>query len=332
MMKKCNGCGAFFQSENKEQEGYIRLENIEKSDICERCFRIKNYGDYKNIEKKNEDFIPILQSINDTNDLVVLLVDIFHMNQDLSLITKYIKNDILLVFTKRDILPLSISDESLLSYNDYLKIHCIDKMIISSLKNYELDLLMEKIKKYKKGNDVYVVGYTNAGKSSLINKLIYNYSSLERELTTSILPSTTIHTIEIPLQDNLVLIDTPGILEEGSIIEQVDFRQLKRILPRKEIKPITYQIKSKQFVCIDSLAIVESENNNLTFFISNELKIDRTYKDIKDKYEFKENIVRVKKGEDIVILGLGFIKVMKDEIITVYTLPNVSVYTRKSLI
>lgn len=328
MMKKCNGCGAFFQSENKDREGYI--QNIEKGNICERCFRIQNYNDYKIIEKRNEDFIPILEEINKTNSLVILLIDIFQMNQDFSLITKYIKNDILLVFTKRDILPLSITDMSLLAYNDYLKIPCIDKMIISSEKNYELDLLMQKIKTYQKDKKVYIVGYTNAGKSSLINKLIYHYSDINRELTTSILPSTTIHTVEIPLENDLILVDTPGILEPNSILDKVDVKTLKRILPKKEIKPITYQVKSKQFIYIDSIAIIELDNNNITLFFSNELKIDRRYKEQYTNLE--KNIVRVKAREDIVILGLGFIKVMKDEVVSIYTLPNVSVYTRRSLI
>ena len=62
MTKKCNGCGAVFQSLDSNLEGYIKEENILKSEICERCFRIKNYGDYKFIDKNNIDFINILKN------------------------------------------------------------------------------------------------------------------------------------------------------------------------------------------------------------------------------------------------------------------------------
>lgn len=330
-MKKCNGCGAILQKENPELEGFVREANFDKSDICERCFRIKNYGDYKQVEKSNVDFINILKKINDTNNLVVLVIDIFGMNKEVKEITKYLNNDILLVFTKRDVLPLSVSDEKLLDYADKLDIPYIDKLIVSSNKNYEFDRLIESIKSYQKSKNVYIVGYTNAGKSTMINKLIYNYSDLKSDVTTSILPSTTLDTIEIKLDDALTLIDTPGILDEGSMINFVDAKTIKKMLPMKEIKPITYQVRGKQYICIDSLVDIEVEDNNLTFFFSNEIRIDRFYKE-KRNLKLKENIVRVKENEDVVIAGLGFIKVTKNGILKVYTIDGVDVYTRESLI
>lgn len=331
MMKKCNGCGAILQKENPELEGFVREANFDKSDICERCFRIKNYGDYKQVEKSNIDFINILKKINDTNDLVVLVIDIFGMNKDMKEIIKHLSNDILLVFTKRDVLPLSVSDEKLLDYADKLDITYIDKLIVSSNKNYEFDRLIESIKTYQKSKNVYIVGYTNAGKSTMINKLIYNYSDLKSDVTTSILPSTTLNTIEIKLDDTLTLIDTPGILDEGSMINFVDAKTIKKMLPIKEIKPITYQVRGKQYICIDSLVDIEVEDNNLTFFFSNQLKIDRFYKE-KRNLKLKQNIIRVKENEDVVIEGLGFIKVTKNGILKVYTINGVDVYTRESLI
>ena len=44
--KKCLGCGILLQDENILQEGYTTsLEN----DICQRCFRMKNYGEYQTL-------------------------------------------------------------------------------------------------------------------------------------------------------------------------------------------------------------------------------------------------------------------------------------------
>ena len=37
-----------------------------------------------------------------------------------------------------------------------------------------MDLVFEKINELKTSENVYVVGYTNSGKSTLINKIIYN--------------------------------------------------------------------------------------------------------------------------------------------------------------
>ena len=328
MIKKCSGCGAFFQSDDINKEGYVRKELYDTSSICERCFRIRNYNEYQVIEKYNKKFIDILKQISNTNDLVILVVDLLNINKDLSEIIQYLKNDILVVYTKRDLLPLKIADEKLLSYDIGFKV--IDNVIVSSNKNYNLDLLLEKINKYKKSQNVYVVGFSNVGKSTLINKLIYNYSSKDSFITTSMLPSTTIDMIKIELNENLTIFDTPGILEDGNITNYVDSKLLKKILPKKEIKPITYQIKSKQFIVVENILKVVSESNNLTFYMSNALKIDRFYKD-KD-LNLKENIVRVKSDEEIVISGLGFISVTNNEVLKIYTLENVSVFTRKKLI
>ena len=168
-MNKCIGCGVLLQETNKEKLGYTT--NIEKQ-LCERCFRIRNYGEYKTVVKKNEEFTEILKNINKTNDLVVLVIDIFNLNKNLDTIKKYINNDIIIVATKKDLLPKSISDDKILNYVKKYNIKHIESIVISSMKNYNFDNLYDLINKYKKTKNVYVIGYTNAGKSTMINKLI----------------------------------------------------------------------------------------------------------------------------------------------------------------
>ena len=168
MIKKCLGCGSVLQYIDPEGDGYIEKKNYSKSDICERCFRIKNYGEYKQIVKTNQDFIKILKDIDKTNDLVILVLDVLNLPKDLSMIKEYLDNNIIAVLTKRDLLPRSIKDEKLLKYLENYEIRFIDKMVVSSNKNYGFDELMEKINKYKISNNVYVVGYTNAGPCLLL--------------------------------------------------------------------------------------------------------------------------------------------------------------------
>lgn len=325
-MNKCIGCGAVLQNSDVSKEGYIK----NNGNLCERCFRIKHYNEYKQVSKTNEDFIPILKDINNTKDLVVLVLDLFNLPQNLDIITNNINNEVLLVLTKRDILPKSIYDENIFKYIDNYKLNYVDKIIISSIKNYNFDLLLEKINKYKKSKNVYVVGFTNAGKSTMINHLIKHYSNLDLEITTSILTSTTLNTIEVPLLDDLTLLDTPGILESGNIIDYLDNTLIKKIIPKKEIKPITYQIKNKQTILIDSICNMEVSNTNLTIYMSNSLNIKRVYKEI-NNYN-KRKIVIDKKNTDIVILGLGFIRIMEPCTIYLDIDDKVKVFTRKSLI
>ena len=83
--KYCIGCGILLQDENMTMEGYTAsIEN----DICSRCFRMKNYGEYQTVTKSNEDYIKILKSVNKTNDLVLYIVDLLNLDRDI----KYIRN------------------------------------------------------------------------------------------------------------------------------------------------------------------------------------------------------------------------------------------------
>lgn len=329
-MNKCQGCGTILQNENPNLDGYSKnINNI----LCERCFRIKNYNDYKRVIKTNNDFLPILNNISKTNDLVVLLIDLFNIPASLNEIINNLDNDILLVLTKRDILPLSVYDERLMDYFSNISDRIVDTIICSAKKNFHIDELMDKIYEYKKSNNVYVVGYTNAGKSTLINKIIYNYTGIEPMITTSLLPSTTIDSITIEINDELTLIDTPGLLEDGNIIDYVDTSLLKKIVPRKEIKAITYQLKDAQSIFVEDILRIDNEDiNNITLFFSNDLNIERSFKKRELINDLELHQIEVKEKEDIVISGLGFIKVMKPGKFNVYTLPGVLVYIRKSFI
>ncbi|MFA5603640.1 MAG: GTPase [Bacilli bacterium] len=329
MIKKCLGCGVALQNKNKEEIGYIT--SMDKH-ICERCFRIQNYNEYKVVTKDNVEFINILKEINKTNDLVLLLVDIFNLPNNIDLIKKNLSNDIILVITKYDLLKPYLKEEKLLKYIDGLEIKSIKTIIISSNKNYNFDLLMSFINKNKKSKNVYVVGNTNVGKSTMINKIIYNYTNNQSSITTSMLPSTTLSNIAIDINDDLTIIDTPGLLEENNLIDYVDVKELTKIVPKAVIKPLTFQIKTPQTIIIESFAKLQFEtSNDITMYISNKLDVKRVYKETESNGMMKQ-VLEVPANNDIVIKGLGFIKVVKAARVVVYTIENGLVYIRKSLI
>lgn len=327
-MNKCKGCGVVLQNEDETQLGFTK--NIENN-LCERCFRIINYNEYKEVVKDNKEFIKILENINKTKDLVLLVVDLFNINK-IENILKYISNDIILVLTKRDLLPKSVKDSKLIEYVNKCSKNVKETLVISSTKNYNFDLLFNLVNKYKLSKNVYVVGYTNSGKSTMINKMIYNYSLNESQITTSLLPNTTVDLIKVNINDDLTLIDTPGILDSGNIINYIDKKNIKKLLPKKEIKPITYQLKKETTLVIEDIVRIDSiTDSNITIFISNLFKIDRYY-----NTEKLNNLSFVKldvlKGEDVVINGLCFIKVTTNCTLKIYITKDVEIYKRKSLI
>ncbi len=331
--KYCLGCGVLLQDENMLQDGYTtNMDN----DICQRCFRMKNYGEYEISTKSNDEYLKILKAVGKTKDLVLYLTDLLNLDRDLAHIKTYLNNPMILVLNKRDVLPKSVRDDKIIEYIKDLGINFIDIVIISANKNYNIDLLLKKIKLNQPSKKCYVVGHTNAGKSTLINKLIKNYSNQEATLTISPLPSTTLNKIEIVLSDYLTLVDTPGLVDHGNISNYVSTELLKKIHPKKEIKPKTYQLKKGQSLLIgDFMRIdyIEGARNSFTFYLSNDIKIKRVNL---DKNMTLKNIAKrtydIKYHEDLVVNGLGWVKIVDKATIDVFLDKDIEVFTRKSLI
>ena len=333
MNKKCLGCGVELQDENMLLDGYtVNLEN----DLCQRCFRLKNYGEYQATTKTNEEYQQILEAVGKTKDLVVYVTDVLNVEQDLYDIRKFLPNKILLVLNKRDVIPKSVKDEKLIQYFKDKYDFFNDIVVVSCEKNMNIDHLLNRIKFFQVTKQVYVVGHTNAGKSSLINKLIKNYSESKQELTISPLPSTTLNLINIEINDYLTIIDTPGLIDEGSITNYVDNELLKVITPKKEIKTKTYQLRRGQSIIIGDLVridYVDGEKNSFTLYISNDIKTKRI---ISSRHDDLKNLAKrtyqLPFNQDIVIKGLGFIKVVNRGVVDIYLNQRVETFLRDNLI
>lgn len=334
MIKYCKGCGVRLQDNNVLLEGYT---NDISSDLCRRCFRLKNYGEYEIVTKSNDEYIQIIKEIGKTKALVLYIVDIVSIPKNISEIKEYLENNkVLLVLNKKDLLPLSVTDQKILDYieKEYKDVF-VDKIIISANKNYNLDRLMNMIKKYKTTKNVYLVGNTNAGKSTLINKIIDNYSIDKAEITISSMPSTTLDEIKIPFKD-YSFIDTPGLVDRNNILNYISSDNIKKISSHKTIKPRTYQIKRGQALIFEDflrIDYVEGERNSFTVFTSNDIKIKRINgKRHNDLKILSRKDVDLLYHEDIVINGLGFVKTIMEGKVQVYVHKDVEVFTRKSMI
>lgn len=329
MIKKCVGCGAVLQTTNPKDIGYIRNNN---DILCERCFRIKHYSDYQVVDKDNEAYYKIIDRINKSNDLVLFIVDLFNIDTSVYELAKKIKNPCLLVLTKRDLFAKDIYNQKFIEHLKKINLNIIDTVLVSSKTKEGFDELYDKIYQYKNSDKVYVVGLTNAGKSTLLNILLKHYFNKEDIITTSMLPSTTIDTVLVRASDDLTFIDTPGILG-NSITNLVDSKMLKRITPKKVIRPITYQIKVDQIIIVDEIVRIDVKaKNDITLFIANQLNVTRYYKDNNRLTNLQKYEIDVPNDSDIVISGLGFIKVKRATKIIIYTFANVDISTRTSLI
>lgn len=291
-IKRCYGCGAILQSSDKKGAGYIDKERLESNEdlLCQRCYRLRHYNEDNQIPHFNEDFNKILIKAKEKDSLIVLVLDTFSLNGSLeeglikSMNELKITN-IFVLLNKRDVLPKSYSDEKIINHTlDTLAvcgIKPLDMLLVSSVKNYNLDTMMARIEELRKGNDVYFVGVSQVGKSSIINSLLKNYQNkTDKFITTSLYPGTTIDVIKIPLDRNSYIYDTAGIFNAKSMINNVERSILKHIIPRSEISPRVYQLNEEQSLLLGAIARVDylkgpKGKTSFTFICSNNIKIER---------------------------------------------------------
>ncbi len=324
-MNRCFGCGVILQNENPSLEGYTKDLN---NKYCERCFKINHYNEYIFSNKSNLEYLQKIEEIGKTKDLVIITVDFLNMFDIDSL---NLSNPILLVITKKDLIPRSVNEVKLLN-KIKSNLNIKDKLFVSSKNNYNLDLLMDKIYKHKTSSNVYVIGLTNSGKSTLINKILKNYSDNESDITTSNLPSTTLDFLEKRVDKDLILIDTPGLLDDGSIVLNSSKEELKKIIPKKEINPIIYQIKNKQSIFVDKFLRLDLDTNNIVMYMSNDLDIYRVYKETDKLSNLTIYDIKIGDNSDLVIKGLGFIKFKKECEARLYLKEGVKYYIRNSIV
>ncbi|WLR49917.1 ribosome biogenesis GTPase YqeH [Bacillus tianshenii] len=296
----CIGCGVRIQTEDKKEMGYAPPSALEKDDIiCQRCFRLKHYNEIQDVSLTDDDFLKILNGIGKSDALVVKIVDIFDFNGSwLPGLHRFAgKNPILLVGNKQDVLPKSVTENKLLHWMRHsakeLGMKPIDVALISAAKGHGITELAALIDKYREGKDVYVVGCTNVGKSTFINRIIKQFSDEKDDvITTSQFPGTTLDLIDIPLDDQAVMYDTPGIINHHQMAHFVDAKGLKVITPRKEIKPKVYQLNEEQTLFFGGLARldhVSGGRTSFTCYVSNDLYIHRTKTEKADDV-YKNNV------------------------------------------
>lgn len=364
---RCIGCGAVIQTTDKLAPGYTPQsaldKGIENEEVyCQRCFRLRHYNEISPVGLTDDDFLNLLTQIQDANALIVYVVDIFDFNGSvIPGLHRFVgDNPVLLVGNKEDLLPRSLKRTKL---QDWLRqrsheagLRPVDVTLLSAKTNQSVDGLLALIDRYRGDRDVYVVGVTNVGKSTLINQIIRQNTGVKDLITTSRFPGTTLDKIEIPLDDDHALVDTPGIIQNAQMAHYLSGKDLKIVTPQKPIKPKVYQLNDQQTLFLGGVArfdYTKGPKSGFTAYFENNLYIHRTKLEnaddfyqrqlgnlltpphADDKADFPALVAHDFKTtvkSDLVFEGLGWITVPAGANVTGWAPAGVGVLLRRAMI
>lgn len=321
-MTKCSGCGALLQSEDRKKLGFIPEEKKDAT-FCERCFRIHHYNDLQLVElSKNEE---VLEVVNKEKKFVFFLAPLFTIDKEVMDTYHRIECPKCLLISKVDLLPKSLSYEKI---KNWLKevYDVSDVLFFSAVKNYNVKSLL-KVLEETNSRSAYVLGYTNAGKSTLLNRL-----TNEEKITTSIVPNTTLDFISIPLEGGYFLIDTPGFSYKTILYSMDNLKVIKKLNGKNRIRPLIYPLKMGASIVIEDLIRIEnkSPSSRLVFYVPNALEIKKVYEKNKMMKDKKCVSVFLERNEDLVLKGIGFVTSKSSVQLQVYVEKEEVVEKRKS--
>ncbi|SJZ44729.1 hypothetical protein SAMN02745174_00543 [Cetobacterium ceti] len=354
MAKKCIGCGIELQSENSSRNGYLPenvLNGENKELLCQRCFKIKNYGQYIPVRMTREDYRDEVRKSIESAKVAIPVFDIidFEGSFDDEILDILREMDSIIVINKLDLIPDEKHPSEVANWvKERLAeegVAPLDIAIVSTKNGYGINGIFKKIKHfYPEGVTALVLGVTNVGKSSIINKLVGAKRS-----TVSKFPGTTLKSIEVKIPyTNITLIDTPGLIPEGRFSDLVCQECNQKIIPANEISRKTYKIDKDRVILLGGMIKLVNKtegdlkpifslyaSKGVTFhetnleraeeILGNTALLNPPCEKCIDEYN-KNNIITetltIETGEELVFKGLGWLSVKRGPLTVEVTYPE----------
>ena len=367
IIKKCSGCGIELQFEDKNKEGYVPEEKFITEDnlLCQRCFKIKNYGENLVNNFSREDYLKEVNESVKKSDIILPIFDIIDFEGSFTEeILDYLRDyRSIILINKIDLLPDFIHPTEI---SNWVKNRLAEEDIvpddiafISAKNKYGVNGIIRKIKNifHNKKVKATVLGVSNVGKSSVINLLLGN-----NKITTSKYSGTTLKSINNKIPNSeITIIDTPGLIPDGRISDLISVENGLKLVPAGEISRKTFKLEENQVFMFDVFCrfkilgneLLESgskpifsayASKSVKFHVAREERVEAllngNYFEIlqgaeKEKYfqnEFVTHEVEIEENEELVIAGLGWINVKRGPLKVQLEVPeNVKVIVRPSI-
>lgn len=298
--------------------GVDLIELTKKKVICKRCHGLQNFGEAPEMLRpgwtnepslSQEKFRNLLLPLRTKPAVIVALVDLFDFSGSILPELDAIAGDnpVIVAANKADLLPSKMGQTRAETWVrrelEYLGVKSIANVggavrLVSCKTGFGIDQMLGKARAIAEDMDcdIYVVGAANAGKSTLINYILEknavrnnevrvkkragNANKTKGAVTASPLPGTTLEFIKIDMGQGLDLYDTPGLLVPGTLTQRLTPAELKMVVPKKQVEPVTFRVGSGKCVLIGGLAKIEVIGDTkpffFTFYVSNDIKLHPT--------------------------------------------------------
>ncbi|KAJ2779101.1 nitric oxide associated protein 1 [Coemansia javaensis] len=252
--------------------------------VCQRCHTLKNHS---RVERPwREDVVSDPRALRflrfKPTALVVVVCDVFDIPGSLIPRLGEVISDrhpVVLVANKADLLPRDYHKERTLMwfrrFAQGLGVNVRSMHLVSALKNLGTrELAADIAARRRAGQDVYMVGRANVGKSELINALLrISIGGSAHRVLASHVPGTTMGLYGIPVrrfvkalvpaegapaQDRQAsLYDTPGIFGSKSVVWHLTNEELGMAVCHKRVVPFTFILGLGQSVLLGGLGRID---------------------------------------------------------------------------
>ncbi|XP_058816626.1 nitric oxide-associated protein 1 [Topomyia yanbarensis] len=251
----CGGCGAMLHCVEPSIPGYLPSQLFKRkskqqlmTSVCQRCHFLKTYNTAINVTVSPEDYVEMISRIKDQKAMVLLMVDLLDFPCSIwPGLSEILGPDrsIIVVGNKVDLLPKDCPGYLDDIRNNLTKVMLeagFDKnnikhvALISATTGFGVEQLITKLHNvWGTRGDVYLVGCTNVGKSSLFNALLKSdfckvqASDLVQRATASPWPGTTLRMLKFPIlraSDYRLFLRTKRLQSER--VKQIEENKLRR--------------------------------------------------------------------------------------------------------
>ncbi|XP_078050974.1 nitric oxide-associated protein 1 [Augochlora pura] len=267
----CGGCGALLHCKDPLIPGYLPSELFSRGNqedlkrtVCLRCHFLKVYNAALHVKVSSDDYPKLLKVIKRTKCAMILIVDLTDFPCSIWPDLKSIMHPftpVILVGNKVDLLPRDCSNflenvkDQLL--NTFLEVTGISRKnvmhytLTSAKTGFGIESLITRLQHlWRYQGDVYLVGCTNVGKSTMFNALINSdYCKIQavdllQRATISPWPGTTLNLLKFPIlnpQPKKIALRTQRLIGERILkAAELDYK-IKKFRATRKIRHTTLE-------------------------------------------------------------------------------------------